>query len=230
MLAGFREVVVVDFEFAALPGERPAPVCLVAYELRSGRRFRIWQDQFGPTPPYAHGPDVLFVAYFSSADLGCYRMLGWPMPERILDPYVEFRNLTNGLHKPAGAGLLGALVYFGLDAMDAVEKKEIQEAIGSGTWEGKHTPKEIMDYCEQDGAALARLLPRMLPRIDLPRALLRGRSIAAVSAIEHAGTPVDVEMLALLRDGWTGIQDALIAAVDVDYGVYEGRTFKAERF
>jgi DNA polymerase-1 len=230
MLAGFREVVVVDFEFTALPGERPAPVCLVAYELRSGRRFRIWQDQFGSMPPYAHGPDVLFVAYFSSADLGCYRMLGFPVPERILDPYVEFRNLTNGLHKPAGAGLLSALVYFGLDGMDAVEKKELQEVIGNGTWRGRYTPQEILDYCEQDVAALARLLPRMLPRIDLPRALLRGRYMAAVSATEHAGTPVDVEMVALLRDGWTEIQDALIAAVDVDYGVYEGRTFKAERF
>jgi len=115
MLAGFREVVVVDFEFAALPGERPAPVCLVAYELHSGRRFRIWQDQFGPTPPYAHGPDVLFVAYFSSADLGCYRMLGWPMPERILDPYVEFRNLTNGLYKPAGVGNLAWVLHAGSD-------------------------------------------------------------------------------------------------------------------
>ena len=230
MLAGFREVVVVDFEFAALPGERPAPVCLVAYELHSGRRFRIWQDQFGPTPPYAHGPDVLFVAYFSSADLGCYRMLGWPMPERILDPYVEFRNLTNGLYKPAGAGLLGALVYFGLDAMDAVEKKEIQEAIGSNTWQERYTPEAILNYCEQDVAALVRLLPRMLPYIDLLRALLRGRYMAAVSAMEHDGTPIDVAMLGRLRDGYTGIQDQLIAAVDVDYGVYEGRTFKADRF
>src|SRR5262249_48218614 len=157
-------------------------------------------------PPYAIGPDVLFVAYFASAELNCYRVLGWPMPARILDLYVEFRNLTNGLHKPAGAGLLGALVYFGLDPMDAAEKKEMQDAIGIGIWAGRYTPAEILDYCEADVAALARLLPRMLPRIDLPRALLRGRYMAAVSAMEHYGTPIDADMLALLRGGWTAIQ------------------------
>src|SRR5262249_60445793 len=84
----YREVVVVDFEFIATPGNRPTPVCLVAHELRSGRRFRTWHDQFGPAPPYATGPDVLFVAYYASAELGCYRVLGWPMPERILDLFT----------------------------------------------------------------------------------------------------------------------------------------------
>src|SRR5262245_65862834 len=91
MLSGFREIVVVDFEFTALPGERPVPVCAVAYELISSRRFRIWQDQFGSLPPWATGKDVLFIAYYASAELGCYRVLGWQMPERILDPYVEFQ-------------------------------------------------------------------------------------------------------------------------------------------
>jgi hypothetical protein len=107
MLDAFREIVVADFEFATTPGNRPEPVCLVAHELRSGRRFRVWQDQLGPAPPYAAGPDVLFVAYYASAELGCYRVLGWPMPERILDPFAEFRARTNGLDTPAGNGLLG---------------------------------------------------------------------------------------------------------------------------
>ena len=109
MLDAFREVVAVDFEFIATPGDRPIPVCLVAHELRSGRRFRIWQDHLGPSPPYAMGPDVLFVAYYASAELGCYRVLGWPTPERILDLFTEFRARTNGLETPAGNSLLGAL-------------------------------------------------------------------------------------------------------------------------
>src|SRR5262245_25784955 len=119
MLGTFREVVVVDTEFTAIPGERPVPVCVVAHELRSGRRFRLFQGQFGPEPPYAAGADVLFVAFYASADLGVYRVLGWRMPERILDPFIEFRNRTNGLPPPAGSSLLGALAYFGLDAIAA---------------------------------------------------------------------------------------------------------------
>ena len=124
---------------------------------------------------------------------------------------------------------MGALTYFGLDAMGATEKKEMQEAIGNGTWRGRFTPAEILDYCEGDVDALTRLLPAMLPQIDLPRALLRGRYMAAAAAMEHNGTPIDVETLARLREGWTGIQDDLIRAIDV-YGVYDGRTFKSERW
>jgi DNA polymerase I len=228
MLPMFREVVVVDFEFTTLPGERPVPVCMVAHELRSGRVFRVFQEQFLPAPPYATGPDVLAVAYYASAELGCYRALGWPMPERILDLFTEFRDRTNGWGQ--AARLIDALIYFGFDPMDAVEKKGMQEAIGSDTWRGRYTPEQILNYCESDVLALGRLLPAMLPRIDLPRALLRGRYMAAAAAMEWHGTPIDVGMLAQLRAGWTGIQDQLIAAIDVDYGVFDGRTFKADRF
>jgi DNA polymerase I len=76
VLDAFREVVVVDTEFITTPGNRPIPVCLVAHEVRSGRRVRLWQGEFGPVPPYASGPDVLFIAYYASAELGCYRVLG----------------------------------------------------------------------------------------------------------------------------------------------------------
>jgi len=229
MLDTFREVVVVDTEFTAITGERPVPVCLVAHELRSGRRFRIFEDQFSPLPPYATGPDVLFVAFYASAELGVYRVLGWPMPERVLDLFVEFRNRTNGLPTPAGSSLLGTLAYFGLDGMAAAEKHEMQEAIGNGTWRGRHTPEEILDYCEGDVETLARLLLAMLSGIDLPRALLRGRYMAAAAAMEHNGVPIDVETLERLRQGWTGIQDDLIHAIDV-HGIYDGRTFKSERW
>jgi DNA polymerase-1 len=235
-LAAFREVVVADFEFAATPGERPDPVCLVAHELRSGRKFRIWQDQLGPTPPYATGADVLFVAYYASAELGCYRVLGWPMPERILDLFAEFRVRTNmaakvdqALCTPAGSGLISALAYFGLDTIGATEKQDMREVVLSGGPWTADKQAAILDYCESDVDALARLLPAMLPRIDLPRALLRGRYMAAASTMEYTGTPIDVPTLELLRKYWAGIQDDLIRAIDV-HGVYEGRTFKTERW
>jgi hypothetical protein len=230
VLDTFREVVVVDTEFAITPGNRPTPVCLVAHELRSGRRVRIWQNQFGPVPPYTTGPDVLFVAFYASAELGCYRVLGWLMPERILDLFCEFRARTNGLDTPAGNGLLGALTYFGLDGMGAAEKDMMRKLLlRGGPWsEAERTA--ILDYCQEDVLALERLLSAMCSKIDLPRALLRGRYMAAAASMEHAGTPVDVPTLELLRRNWTPIQDQLIAEIDADYGVFEGRTFKSDRF
>ena len=65
----FREVWLLDFEFSAPSGERPQPVCLLAWELHSGRKLRVWQDELMAleAPPYALDKDVLLVAYYASA-------------------------------------------------------------------------------------------------------------------------------------------------------------------
>jgi DNA polymerase family A len=231
--------VAVDFEFefgghasaeeAGRSGERPRPVCMTAKELRSGQTWRRWRG-FGPTPPFPIGPDALFVAYYASAELGCFRALGWSKPANILDLFIEFRNRTNGLTTPAGAGLVGALTYFGLDSIGSQEKDELRTLVLRGGPWSEQEQAAILDYCATDIVALERLLPAMLPRIDLPRALLRGRYMAAAAAMEWYGTPIDMPTLKLLRAYWTDIQDDLIAAIDTDYGVFEGRTFKYERW
>jgi hypothetical protein len=114
------------------------------------------------------------------------------MPERILDLFTEFRARTNGLGTPAGAGLLGALAYFGLDAIGATEKEDMRALVlRGGPWTADERAA-ILDYCQSDVAALERLMPAMLPGIDLPRALLRGRYMAAAATMEHAGTPIDM--------------------------------------
>jgi hypothetical protein len=226
----YSQIWVVDFEFIAHPGERPDPICLAAWELRSGRRIRLWRDQFGPLPPYPIDTDTLFVAYYASAELGCHRALGWPAPARILDLFTEFRDRTNGLTTPAGSGLLGALTFFGLDRIGIDEKEEMRALILRGSPWLEQERAAISDYCESDVAALARLLPAMLPRIDLPRALLRGRYMSAAAAMEFNGTPIDMAMLEKLSQHWTTIQDQLIADIDADYGVFDGRTFKADRY
>jgi DNA polymerase-1 len=231
-LAGlpFGEIWAVDFEYAAKPGENPEPVCLVAWELRSGRKVRLWRNEFGPKPPYSTDAASLFIAYYASAEIGCHLALGWPVPERVLDLFVEFRNHTNGIPTTSGAGLLGALAHHGLDSIGAVEKEEMRELVLRG---GPWSPAEqaaILDYCESDVAALVRLLPAMSPHIDLPRALLRGRYMAAAARMELNGIPIDIRTLSQLKKHWTGIQDQLIADIDSSYDVFDGRTFKADRF
>src|SRR5262249_10142744 len=62
----------------------------------------------------------------------------------------------------------------------------------------------------------ARLLPAMMPAVDLPRALLRGRYMAAVARMEWTGVPIDVEAYTRLRDGWGGVKAGLIDALDPD--------------
>lgn len=230
LLSLYREVWAVDFEFYPDANLNPVPVCLVARELRSGREIRLWRDEFGNLPPYPTGADTLFVAYYASAEIGCHLALGWPVPERVVDLFCEFRRATNGLRLMAGRGLLGALAYYGLDGMGAADKDKMRDLVLTG---GPWTPDErqdILDYCADDVAALARLLPAMAPGIDLPRALLRGRSMSAAAHIERNGVPIDQEALRMFDRHWTAIQDKLVARIDGDYGLFEGRTFKRDRF
>jgi DNA polymerase I len=174
-LGHFHEVWTCDFEFISKPGERPLPVCCVAHELHSGRRVRLWQDQL--ERPFADfgRSDILLIAYFASAEIGCFLALQWPMPRRVLDLFTEFRNLTNGCPTLAGNSLLGALAHFGIDSIGVTEKSEMRDLIlGGGPWSHEER-RAILDYCESDVIALDKLLPAMLPGIDLPRALHRGR-------------------------------------------------------
>src|SRR5207247_946578 len=159
---------------------------------RTGETSRLWRDELEArsAPPFPTGPRSLFVAYYASAEYSCFLELGWKLPARTLDLYAEFRCLTSGLSVPCGTGLLGAQACFGLDGMGAAEKVRLRDLAIRG---GPYTDAErlaLLDYCERDVVALAKLLSAMLPRIDLPRALLRGRYMGAVARMEQAGVPI----------------------------------------
>ena len=94
---------------------------------------------------------------------------------------------------------------------------------------------DILDYCQSDVDAMGPLLERMLPgiragRAGLGQALLRGRYSVAVAHMEHTGVPIDTETLGVLLTQWEPLKASLIEAVDVDYGVYDGTSFRAGRF
>ena len=94
-LLPFREIWLADFEFQAPAGEQPYPICMVAQELRSGRLIRMWRDELVASrqAPLIVGQQ-LFVAYYASAELGCFLALGWPFPVSILDLFSEHRCTT----------------------------------------------------------------------------------------------------------------------------------------
>lgn len=231
----FREVWALDFEFIAPDGSRPSPVCMVARELVSGRLLRLWQDELPAMPPFDTGPDTLFVAFYASAELGCFAALGWPMPARVLDLYTEFRNATNRIHLPVGAGLLGALSFHGIASITAEQKHDERTLVlRGGPWTTAERGR-VLDYCQTDVDPLGVLIERMLPAITarpsgLGQALFRGRYMTAVARMEHTGVPIDTDLLGRLRRHWAAIKGDLVAAIDKDYGIYEGTTFKAGLF
>jgi hypothetical protein len=228
----FSRATLVDFEFQALPGERPRPICLVARDFESGRTTRLWEDDLlrHRSAPYPLGPDAFVVAYYASAEISCHLALGWPVPACVLDLFVEFRNATNGVPTIAGDSLLGALAHYGIDAIGAVEKEEMRQlALRGGPWSADERDA-LLNYCESDVVALDKLLRRMLPHLDGDRALLRGRYMIAAARMEHVGVPIDVTTLTALRASWEPMKARLIARIDAGYGVYEGTTFKQHQF
>jgi hypothetical protein len=173
-----------------------------------------------PSCPWSVGQHTLLVAYYASAEMGCCLALGWPFPLRLLDLYAEFRNLTSGRAVPCGYGLLGALTAFGIEGMAAVDKDDMRHLAMRG---GPYTPAEreaLLAYCQADVDALAHLLPAMLPHIDVPRALLRGRYMCAAARMEWVGTPCDVETLAALQTQWGVIRQRVTQEVNRTCSVF----------
>ena len=226
------EIWLADFEFRQPDGHHPEVICMVAREHRSGRIIRLLQDEVKDTntAPFDTGSCSLFVAYYAPAELSCFLALNWPLPVNVLDLYVEFRNMTNGLVLPHGRGVLGALFAFGLDGILAVEKEDMRQLVMRDGPYSSSEHQAILDYCESDVKALADLLPRMLPKINLPRALLRGEYLKAVATMEHCGIPLDVPLATRISENRIDIRQLLITEVDRNYNVFENGCFSTFRF
>src|SRR5262249_15368247 len=102
----------------------------------------------------------------------------------------------------------------------AVTKEDMRQLAIRG---GPYTATEraaLLTYCQSDVEALARLLVAMLPQLDLPRALLRGRYLGAVAHMEWTGIPIDTETLRDLRAAWEMIRRHLAREVNRTCGVF----------
>lgn len=232
VLDSFEEILMVDFEFnQAAEGDNPLPVCMVAQEYRSGRTMRVWQDELCAlqVPPFRIDSGALFVAYYATAELSCFKALGWSLPVCIIDLYPEFRNETNGKKLPSGKGLLGALIYHGYKSIDKVEKEEMRNLVLRG---GPWTQEEqaaILDYCESDVVALKHLLDCMAHKFNV-HSIIRGNYTKAVAHMEHVGIPIDVGMYSKMKTHWATLQHDLIEETNKKYGVYENGSFKMALF
>ena len=94
----------------------------------------------------------------------------------ILDLFTEFRDRTNGLTTPAGAGLIGALTYFGLDTIGATEKDEMRALVLRGGPWSEDERAAILDYCASDVVGA--------------RAAVAGHAAAHRSAARSAARPL----------------------------------------
>jgi hypothetical protein len=225
----------VDFEFREDDNHHPVPVRMYAYEQHTGTKIEMWQDELRARrrAPFDTGPQSLFVAYAANAELSCFLALVWEFPKNILDAYIETIVAINGddgvWPEKRRPGLLNALELYGLEpAMSSEEKERLRRLILENT---DYTPEqrcEIRNYNQQDVIETVRLLTALVPSIDLPRALLRGRYMAAVACMEWQGLPVDRDYLRLLIANWEQLQLYFIRRDD-EFGLYDGTSFREQR-
>jgi DNA polymerase-1 len=225
----FREVWIGDFEFGGYDG-KPDIRCAVFHELHTGRTMRLWVDELRrhPKPPFDIGPDTLFVAHYASAELNCFRELGWPFPANVLDTFVELRRLVNGR---GGASYLDLLAYFGEDAMSALEKEELRVLAMRGGPYTEEEKRRLLAYCERDVIPLAKLLPRFIKHVALDLMLnLDQYYIKAISNVEGRGIPLDAELVGRFIGAIDDIKILLPHTIDPEGLVFEGTRFVESRF
>lgn len=133
MLPQFNRIYVIDFEFLADPGENPKLVCLVTHEIKSGKTYKIWLEGQNPSfkPFFPLREEDFLVAYYSSAEWGCYLELNWLLPVNVVDLFTEFRVLTNGLPGISNS-LLGACQRFGINTISTSDKENARLRILQG--------------------------------------------------------------------------------------------------
>ena len=142
----YRYIVAADFEFefgghasfeeAARAGERPRPVCMVAKELRSGQEWRLLArrnlDRRRHSRP-GRTRCSLPTTPAPSSDASALSAGQCRPTSSTCSP--NFATALMVCQTPAGAGLIGALAYFGLDSVGATEKDEMRALIlGGGPW------------------------------------------------------------------------------------------------
>jgi hypothetical protein len=228
LLRRYRRILLEDFEYAIAPGERPVPVCSTTLDFLSGVVTSRWLWGEPWAPPVGLTVDDLYVSFHVPAEVTCRLVLDWPLPVNIVDLCVEYKRLMNG--RGGGRKLVHALLGHGIDVAAFADKHEMQMLAARG---GPYTADQraaLLDYNLQDVKALEKLLPAMLPRLDLPRALFRGRHMVEVARIEHNGVPVNREELRTLAGNWEALKDAFIAETNRNYDVWEGRVFKEGRW
>jgi DNA polymerase I-like protein with 3'-5' exonuclease and polymerase domains len=161
--------------------------------------------------------------------------LDWDLNVSVIDLFAEFRCQTNGNPNAGRKSLVNALQFNGLDHLIPKEKDSMRDLILSGGPWSKGQRSAILDYCTEDVVALGPLLNAMLKRapwseLQLNQALLRGRYMKAVGAMQHRGIPIDLELLDWLDASWDSIKRKLIEQIDTAFCVYVEGSFKEALF
>ena len=233
MVAQFKAIWHVDFEYRQDANHRPVPVCMHAYERHTGTEIAMRREQLLACrrAPFDTGADSVVIAYAANAESSCFLAGNWPLPHNMIDVYVETIAAINGnpdvWPEKRRPKLPEALELFGLTPVMPVEEKDRMRDMILGHTD--YTEEQWGEFRPYNVSTPPRRLTceeALAPSLDLPRALFRGRySGAAVARMEATGLPIDTVYQDCLLENEDRIKLYFIRRDDT-FGLYEGTSFE----
>ena len=243
MSNNFATINVCDFEYEVEGGNKnlrrgdlPNVLCMVVYvldeNLQHVRTIRMWQGDFGATPPFDVGNDALFVAYSAQAELTCFMVLGWKFPDHIFDLHTAYLAASNVLlpHNPDEVRkrqrkrLPDACRAYGIEGWERIDKEAMAEDIGRGLWR-KYGQEAVFEYCEEDVRMSVLLLieqlrgRRHLPAVKTDQVLhWSNYSAKTVAQIQARGMPIDMSLWNLVQENKAAVIHGLLRRFDPSHG------------
>lgn len=224
MAAPYGQLWCLDFEFTRddrAPGP-VEPLCLCAYEVRSGRQIRVWQDELWgmKAPPFDIGDDSCLIAYAAGAEALAFASLSWSRPRAVIDLFAEFILLINVTPNretdkpPPPPKLSKAMRHFGLPFMESAEKDYWRSlAINPPAIWTRELQGGMLDYNARDTDDDRLLFNAMeaAGHIDWPRAVWRGCASFEFGYIEHNGLLLDVPFYRRILDNRAALLRRMLA-------------------
>jgi hypothetical protein len=159
-----------------------------------------------------------------------FQVLGWKLPVHIFDQHTAYLAASNILHpynpdekrKKEHKDLKTACRAYGVEGWENIEKKDIAEAIGNGTWRGRYSPEDVVNYCEEDVINSVKLFRRQIlghgsfapANVEL---VLHWSDYSAkcVGPIQARGMLIDIPMWQLVQENKQAVIAELIRRLDV---------------
>ena len=235
----FKNVVVYDYEFKAISGNPPEPVCVVYKELHSDKIIKQWLVGGGSTCPFpVH--ETLFIAHYCNAEVSCDIALGYEKPRYIWDTFVEEKKLLNGKLKQ-GYGLVDTALRYGITGVMDKNKKDYwrDTVINNYPNYSDEDKTGIIDYCLEDVLLTEKLFLKQsaaLEKLDsnfkrvLQQALFHGRSMAITAQIEANGIPLNNDLYNDLDKYYDDVRRQEIEELQKVFDVYELGKFNHKKF
>lgn len=194
-IAKWGRVIGIDFEYRS--GPPPEPVCMVAIDFNTGKKWELFFEQNTKVNcPIDFNEEDLVVAHNFSAEASCFGVLNWDLPPNICCTMAEYRNLTNGIKFKYS--LLEVCNAFKISCIESDEKEEMRDLALRGWPYSKKEQKDLLQYCSTDVLVLGEMVGRLNPDA---RALIRGRYAAENGLMSVRGLPVDKGGINLLEQG-----------------------------